>query len=489
MSKLERLKISDDKRHLVTESGKPFFWLADTDWTVPMRLKWDDALYLMDKRVQQGFTVLQMVALDPERDYGMHNPCGEPALFDYNLSKRNEKYFEYLDWIIDEADKRGLYICLLPIWGQLVVGEDWGGRTYAKTMTEDNAYEYGQWIGRRYKDRDNIVWCLGGDRQPIHKGVDYKPVWRLLAEGIGNGVTGKDLQWNVPDEDWSRALMTYHTCYEMETGKYSTMTYWDDADVWIDFIMLQSGHGTTSQNYNQVKEDYNRAVIKPIFDGEPAYEQMPTGWPGDFPLHDEWIVRKRAYWSLFAGSFGHTYGHASVWCTISEKEASKRQCTWFEALDRPGAWQMRVLKDFVDSRPFTDVVPCQEIIEHSTHCGDGCLDDHRQACVDKNGRFAFVYMSSGGTECVDLYGLSGAQLKIWWFNPRDGKCAGDAAVMENTHTWETFTSPDCGDHKDWILVVEDAACGFDRPGRPLCDVLKQYEMPKAQVEKVFPGWD
>ena len=302
MSKLERLKVSEDRRHLETVSGKPFFWLADTDWTMPMRIKWDDARYLMDKRVQQGFSVLQIVALDPEKDHEMRTPCGDPALFDYDLSKRNEKYFQYLDWIIDEADRHGLYVLLLPAWGQLVVGEDWGGHTYEKTVTVENAYEYGDWIGSRYKDRTNIIWCLGGDRQPIHNGVDYKNVWRRLAEGIGHGVTGRNLKWNVPDEHWSDALMTYHTCYETGTGKYSTMSYWDDQDVWIDFIMLQSGHGEKPQNYLQVKEEYDRERTMPVFDGEPAYEQMPASWPPTY-FHDEWIVRKRAYWSLFAGSF------------------------------------------------------------------------------------------------------------------------------------------------------------------------------------------
>ena len=216
---MEKLRVSKDHRHLETVSGKLFFWLADTDWTLPMRLKWDDVLYLMDKRVSQGFTVLQIVALDPEMDVQMRTPVGEKALINDDLACRNEKYFEYLDWIIDMAEEKGLYVMLLPAWGQLVVGEDWGGHTYEKTVTEDNAYEYGDWIGRRYKDKANIIWCLGGDRQPIHKGVDYKNVWRKMAEGIGHGVTGCDLKWNVPDPCWSEALMTYHTCFEMETGK------------------------------------------------------------------------------------------------------------------------------------------------------------------------------------------------------------------------------------------------------------------------------
>ncbi len=486
---LEKLRVAGDHRHLETVSGKPFFWLADTDWTVPMRLKWDDVQYLMDKRVQQGFTVLQIVALDPEMDPGMHTPCGEPALIGGNLLKPNEAYFKYLDWIIDEADKKGLYILLLPAWGQLVVGEDWSGRTYEKTVTEENAWAYGDWIGNRYKDRTNIVWCLGGDRQPIHKGVSYKNVWRRMAEGIGHGVTGLDLKWNVPDAHWSDALMTYHTCFEMETGKYSTMTYWDDHEAWIDFIMLQSGHGAGTQNYLQVKEEYDRARTMPVFDGEPTYEQMPSSWPDPLPLHDEWIVRKRAYWSLFAGAFGHTYGHSSVWCTISEKERSKgRPYTWCEALDRPGAWQMRVLRDFVSTRPLEPMVPCQDMIGHGADCGEGCLDDHRQACVHKDGKCALVYLSSGGTETVNLCELSGDKLHVWWFNPRNGVCT-ERKVMDNPHTWMPFTSPDAGKAKDWVLVIDDAQAGYGRPGRPLSEVRALFKTPEAVEDKVFPGWE
>jgi len=30
----------------------------------------------------------------------------------------------------------------------------------------ENAKTYGQWIGARYKDRKNIIWIMGGDRNP-----------------------------------------------------------------------------------------------------------------------------------------------------------------------------------------------------------------------------------------------------------------------------------------------------------------------------------
>lgn len=63
---MERLRISDDGRYFEKPDGTPFTWLADTAWTMPQRLKWDDAEYFMEKRKSQGVTVLQIVALAPE---------------------------------------------------------------------------------------------------------------------------------------------------------------------------------------------------------------------------------------------------------------------------------------------------------------------------------------------------------------------------------------------------------------------------------------
>ena len=134
-----------------------------------------------------------------------------------------------------------------------------------------------------------------------------------MAEGIAKGVLGKDLKYNQPDPAWEDLLMTYHTCHEMETGKCSTMSYWTDEDVWIRFIMLQSGHGLTVKNYELVAKEYNREHIMPVWDGEPAYEMMPSSWPVANDFHGPWMVRKRAFWSLFAGAFGYTYEHSSVW--------------------------------------------------------------------------------------------------------------------------------------------------------------------------------
>ena len=137
---LSPLHISENKRFFVTSDGSPFIWLADTVWTMPQRIKWDDVEYYMQTRKNQGFTVLQIVALDPERDEEIRNPAGEKALINDDISTPNERYFSYLDWILDKAEEYGFYVLLLPVWGQMVVGENWSGEQFPKTVNEENAY-------------------------------------------------------------------------------------------------------------------------------------------------------------------------------------------------------------------------------------------------------------------------------------------------------------------------------------------------------------
>ncbi len=450
---MERLKISENKRYLVTESGKPFPWLADTVWTMPQRLKWDEVDYLMKKRVSQGFTALQICALDPERDVEMRSPAGQPALLDGDLSRPNEKYFEYLDYVLDRAEAYGLYVLLLPVWGQLVVGDDWGGGTYEKTVREDNAWEYGRWIGQRYKDRTNILWCLGGDRMPIHKGVDYRQVWRRMAEGLAKGLTGQDVRHNESSPVWEELLITYHACHEMETGLCSTFSYWDDSEQWIRFIMLQSGHGSEPKNYELVRAEYERENVMPVWDGEPAYEMMPTCWPKDenVPRHGSWMVRKRAYWSLLAGSFGHTYGHGSVWASVGERELNLMgPITWTQAADNEGANQMCHLRAFMESLAPMTAAPCRQIFTEAAR-REGTLDTHAEALAGAD--WVCAYLPGGGSVELDLSSLfvSERLLARWW-SPRDGQFAGDGITVDAGSPL-TLTAPTAGDGEDWILLL------------------------------------
>lgn len=505
---MERLRVSPDGRHLESVSGEPFFWLADTAWTIAGELRWKDARDYMANRREKGFTVLQIVALDPEVDAEMRSPVGEPALIDNDPLRPNERYFSYLDQLIEMAAAHELHVLLLPAWGQLVVGDNWFGGVFEKLFDEEKAFAYGRWIGGRYGRHPHVLWALGGDRHPVHRGVDYRPVWRRMAEGIASGALGRELRWNVPDPGWAELMMTYHAAYAVEDGKCSTTSWWTDEDAWISFNMLQSGHNSGVRSYARIAEDYGRTPVKPVFDGEPNYEEMPSGFSPTAPLHGAWAVRRRAWWAMLAGAFGHTYGHACIWSMVDESRRNPHlPSTWREAMDKPGAWQMKGLKDLFVSRPWWRLTPCPEMIGHADSCGADCIADHRQAAVDREGRFAIVYLTAGGTETVDLGRLEATVVHAWWFDPRTGECrnadgtastepfarievaalpamgaeqARDRREPVGTAT-ETlpdamfgksgipavFSTPTRGDEQDWVLVLDDADAGFGRPGRPI----------------------
>lgn len=479
---MERLRISDNKRYLVTPDGKPFPWLADTVWTMPQRLRWDDVEYLMKKRKAQGFNALQICALDPERDVEMRTPAGDHALIDGDLSRPNEHYFRYLDCILDRAEEYGFYVLLLPVWGQLVVGDDWAGGVYEKTVTEDNAYEYARWIGDRYKDRTNVLWCLGGDRMPIHKGVDYKEVWRRMAEGLAKGLTGEDVRHNEPSPVWESLLITYHACHEAETGLCSSFSYFDDSEQWIRFIMLQSGHGLKPKNYELVREEYEREMTMPVWDGEPAYEQMPTSWPftPTTPRQGPWMVRRRAYWSLLAGAFGFTYGHASVWCSVAERE----RCflspdTWYEALSHEGANQMRHLQAFMESLLPMTAVPCQQIFVEENR-REGTLETHAQAAATD--RYICVYLPGGGSAELDITSVwNQDEVGVWYWNPSTGEFSDEQAkAVKLCDGHLTVSAPTEGDEMDWIVVLTHADAA-----KPIAKFVCEEEETQAEAKKVF----
>ena len=474
---MESLKISENGRYFVTSDGKPFPWLADTAWTLPQRLKWDDVEYYLKKRKSQGFTVLQIVALDPERDVQMRSPAGCQALKNNDLTTPNEEYFSWLDWCLDRAEEYGFYILLLPVWGQLVVGDNWRGDTFPKTVTKENAGVYGEWIGKRYKNRKNILWCLGGDRQPIHKGIDYRDIWRAMAVGLAKGVTGKDLDARTPDPAWRELLITYHTCYEMETGKCSTYSYWGPEEAWIGFTMLQSGHTKSPRNDLLVTEEYEKNPPKPVWDGEPAYEKMPATWPVTTDFHGPWIVRKRAFWSLLAGAFGFTYGHASVWCMISEKEKNKMHPdSWYEAIHSEGSGQMKYLREFIDATGIQTCIPAQNLLLEPR-------DGVRASLTEDKSRF-YVYLPEGGKQKLNIEDLGWKKKSLDWYDPRTGKCLIEKAdVTEHTNDTDIFEieAPSSGENHDWLLIASSEYM----EEAPVKEREYYRFKEENQVEKVF----
>lgn len=433
------LRVSDNQHYVVTTDGKPFFWLGDTAWELFHRLNREEADYYLQHRANQGFTVIQAVALAEFDGLVAPNPYGEIPLRNNDPAQPNEAYFQHTDYIIDKAAQYGLYIGLLPTWGDKVFKDRWGKGP--EVFTPQNARVYGQWLGQRYKTRKNIIWIIGGDRNP-RTGTPDAEVWRALAAGVTEGADGPD-----------KALLTFHPQPNQEgSGE------WFHQDNWLDINMFQNGHCRDAYNYDKILAAYNRLPTKPVLDGEPIYEDHPVCFnANDLGTSNAYDIRKYAYLDLFAGAFGHTYGCHDIWqfYAPNREAVNGPHIYWQAAMDLPGASQMKHLRHLLESRPLLDRVPDQSVIVENN------LAPAERVQATRGKDYLLVYTAAGKAFTAHLGKISGKVLRATWFDPRTGKSE-SAGTMENTGT-RLFTPPQSGYGLDWVLVLDDENRGYKMP--------------------------
>ena len=449
-AELPALKVSDNHRFLVTAVGKPFFYLGDTGWELFHRLDRADADKYLEKRAQQGFNVIQAVAIGEFDGHTIPNAYGHLPLNDLDPSRPAVKpgpendYWDHVDYIVDRANANGLYVGFLPTWGRY-----WHFRPKdAKQLfTKENAEGYGRWLGERYKDK-GIIWILGGDRSVDTD--EHKEILRAMARGLSKG-------------DGGRHLITFHP----NGGQGSSQ--WFHGDDWLSFNMRQNGHGTEFNNrYENTRRDYDLTPIKPVIDGEPIYEGHPISFNAkNFGHSIAADVRRPFYWDVFSGAFGHTYGHHSMWgfWKPSFPPINDPLMTWTEAIDQPGANQMIHGKRLIESRPFLTRIPDDSLIvtDRVATSVPGSGRYRFVATRDSAGSYAMIYAPIGRRFKVKVDKLSGEKINAWWFNPRDGKASSIGEFTDKSD--REFTPPDLGEQLDWVLVLDDASKNYPPPGQ------------------------
>ncbi len=432
-----KLKVSDNGTYLQHENGTPFFWMGETGWLLPERLDRSEASYYLNGVRNAGFNVVQVQTVNGVPAINFYGQLSHPDGWDF--SKIDKKgvygYWDHMDYIIKTAENNGIYIAMVPIWGNLVK---------AGLMSVKDAEAYGKFLAERYKNSPNIIWVMGGDV----KGDINPEQWNKMATTI------KSIDKNH--------LMTYHPF-----GRTSSIRWFHDAP-WLDFNMFQSGHRRYDQirgdgddtaeaavaedNWRYVQDGLAKTPRKPILDAEPSYEEIPQG------LHDPsqpwWKapdVRRYAYWSVFAGSFGHTYGHNSIMQMLKPANVGGygAKKTWYEGMEDPGFNQMKYLKNLMLSFPFFERIPDQSVISEM-----GIRDSDR-AIATRGNDYLLVYNYTNRPMEIDLTKISGAKKNVWWYNPSDGALE-YVGEFGNKVTPFRYDGP-VGAGNDRVLIAVDSA--------------------------------
>lgn len=433
------LRVGPDGRHLVDQQGTPFFINGDTPWSLAAQVSREDVeLYLRHRAalgvnsliitIPEGFYCTGCREGDPRDFYG-----NRPFLVPNKFTTPNPAYFDHADWVMRRAGEFGMQVLMSPMYTGYDTGKPTADGWYAALAGENSVADcrwYGEWIGRRYRAVPNLIYVLGNDRDP----GDVREKIRAVAEGI---------QAQDPGH-----LMTYHA----RPGHSS-------ADVWApaqDRWLTLNGTYLYGDVWKKSLEDYRRTPPLPFFLFESRYENegaQARDIKGT-PLQ----VRRQAYASLLAGSCGHHYGNGPVWHLNAAPEYPNGRAPWKEALNDPGAITLLPhIKRLFESRSWHTLVPDGD--RKLVLNGDEVADDPVPAARTQDRATAIAYVPTPRSIRVDLSQLSGAEVRGWWFNPRDGSRT-DCGVFPGMRPHE-FRSPSDG---DWVLVLDDATRTFFPPG-------------------------
>jgi hypothetical protein len=416
------VRIGADGRHLVDQREVPYLVQGDTAWSLIAALNEAEVERYLAHREEQGFNAI-LVNLIEHYYRGPENAHGDaPFTTPADFATPNERYFDYADWVISKAADHGILVFLAPLYLGAIEKEGWV--VEAMTNGVEACRTYGRYVGARYAGLDNIIWVTGGDRNP---GTALEHV-NALAAGI--------------KEANDRHLITAHCRPEFPPPDQYPGNNWLTLNATYTYGIV----------HRKLLADYRHTPTLPFILIETTYE----GEHNASALQ----IRRQAYGAILCGATGQIFGNNPIWLFNPG---------WEEALDSQGCRDMVHLKSLFDSRPWAELVPdldgAYTFIPDLTNAvvtkgrGEFIGLDYVAAARTLDGGTVIIYLPQSHTITVNLSKVTGTTARGWWFNPRNGD-AQPAGEFPTTGT-PGFTPPGEG---DWVLVLDDAARGLDRPG-------------------------
>lgn len=412
------LKVSADGRYLTDAAGKPCFYHADTAWALPRNAKLAEADEYFALRVSEGFTAIHLHAVTKEVGPVKNVNGDEPFAPIDDILKPNEAYWRHVDSVLEAAEKRSLLAAVSALWIR------WGGRDkegWRNQLTAANAGAYGEFLGKRYTARKNIMWIVGGDDNP-HE------------DRAGIALMAQALKKSAPHH-----LITVHNQPEHSSAAFFAN------ESWLDVNAAYTYREVAPHVLAEWTRPYANGKPKPIFLVESGYEHESNDQRGGAAHR----VRRQAYSAILSGALmGHAYGHREVW-RFSGK--------WRDGVADVGSKQMRHVRDLFATRAWWKLHP-DTVNELVPSRGDRVSPgdvNWAAAAGASDGSFAMVYLPTSRPVVVDVQKVA-TTLKAAWFDPTDGSRQPASGNPWRETSWKEFTPPakNAGGDADFVLLLE-----------------------------------
>ncbi len=408
-------------RHLIDASGEAFMIHGDTAWSLIADLSREDALFYLDDRMARGFNAILVSLL--ERKYARNAPANfyreQPFRTTDDYGQPNDAYFAHADWVLRQAQDRGILALITPSY----LGWEGGSDGWYSAMLANGADKmraYGRYLAQRFELRSNIMWVHGGDFNPPNRGIV-----RAIAQGIRDGDR--------------RALHTVHT-----TVDSTALSYWPDEE-WLSVNTVY----TRSSISSVCAGEYRRSQAIPVFFIEGAYENEPTSAPP--PAEDD--LRRQAYQAVLSGAFGHVFGNNPIW-HFGGPGLYDAPTDWRGQLSSRGAQSMTLVRAILSRAEWPLLVP--DLDGEFLIDGAGGGDERAVAAIASDRRTGIVYLPTSRRIGVNV-GSIGGGVTLTWIDPSSG--APIAAAPGPFSGGPHFIAPpgrNAANYRDWVLLAEAA---------------------------------
>lgn len=407
------LRVASDHRHLVDQAGAPFLIQGDAAWSLISGLTKEEAERYLEDRRQKGFNSI-IVNLIEHKFRGPANRYGQgPFVVPGDFSAPNERYFEHADWVLRKAAEKGIQVFLAPVYlGYL--GTDEGWIEEVRKNGPEKCRNWGRFVGKRYAGFNNLVWMIGGDRNPdtVHEDMNE------VVKGI--------------KEFDQRHVFTAHCHPENSAVDQYGRDGWLDLNTTYTYEIVHS----------KLLSDYHRSPVMPFVLIESTYEGEHNASAVQ--------IRRQAYWALLSGAAGQFLGNRPIWLFDPG---------WEAAINSTGNQDMVRLKALFTSRSWNTLVPDDQHEVVTEGLGEFTGLDYLAAARTGDGGTLIAYMPTPRTITVDLAKMSGKQVLVTWFNPRTGKTETGGEFLTNAK--HELSPPGQG---DWILLLDDSSRMLPDPG-------------------------
>jgi hypothetical protein len=418
------LKASGNRRYLVDQSNAPVLLVGDSPHSMFVNLNSTDLATYLANRQSHGFNILWVEGLCSDyisncrRDLstfdGIKPFTSGSDEFNYDVSTPNPAYWSRVDSYVNTAANYGMTI-LFDTW------ETGALMNLARVNGNTKMFNYGVFLGNRYKNVPNIIWITGNDFQTWTDSIDNELMKNVMA-GIAS----------VDNNHLQTTQLNYYASGSM------------DDPLLVPYTALAGAYDQYCA-YGETLDQYNYPAPVPVF-FEEGYYEFNQGAQG---------LRIQSWWAALAGATaGQMYGNELIYPFA---------LGWQGNLDTVGVTQLGYLTAVLKSLKWYNLVPDQSHKVVTAGYGtfdagatDGCLYTNNYVTTSylPDGTLSLSFAPKNTTLTVDLSQFHGP-VTAQWLDPTISIYYPVAGSPFPNSGSQDFTTPNTNAEgfPDWLLKL------------------------------------